>query len=341
MSVTGVLIRGTTTGAAHIRLSRSRAALRAAFLILVAWFVSTAVHAAVPSTERAVLDALYTSTNGAGWTVSTGWEGAAGTECSWVGITCDLAGDHIVGIDLFSDHLVGALPDLSGLPQLQSVVVDANALAGSLPSLAALSQLQTFTASSNNLTGSLPSLSGLPHLQYLDVAGNQISGPIPPLSGLSQLIAFSADGNRLTGSIPPLAGLANLVFLRVGGNLLTGPMPSLAGLTSLTTVDISNNSLSGPVAAPPTPSALAASSSSLCPNALIPAATPETATDSAWDAATGLTPWSTRCTGSVVPPSSGTTVSAPALSWWSIVALIAALIYFGLQVRRTFHDREE
>lgn len=341
MSAIGVWVAGKATGATRLRSRRSQAATWTAFLMFALGLVTAVAKAAVPPSERAVLNALYTQTNGAGWTVSTGWEGAAGTECTWVGITCDAGGNHVTGINLFSDHLVGALPDLSGLSQLQTVEVDANALTGSVPPLAALTQLQTFTASGNELTGSIPALAGLTSLQYFDVSGNQISGAIPALTGLSQLVAFSADSNRLTGSIPPLTGLVNLVFLRVGGNLLTGPMPSLAGLTSLTTVDIANNQLTGPVATPPNPSALGASSSSLCPNALVPAANPETATDTAWDVATGLTPWSIGCTGAVVPPPSGAAVSAPALSWWSIVALIAALIYFGVQVRRTFHDQEE
>ena len=315
--------------------------VRSVMIVVAFWFlVGTTANAAIPPSERAVLDALYTQTNGAGWTVSTGWEGAADTECAWVGITCDAGGNHVTGINLFSDHLVGALPDLSGLSQLQTVEVDANALTGSLPALAALTQLETFSASGNGLTGSLPALTGLAHLQYFDVAGNQFSGPIPALAGLSNLISFSADGNRLTGSIPPLTGLSNLVFLRVGGNLLTGPMPSLAGLTSLTTVDISNNALSGPIAAPPNPSALGASSSSLCPNAFVPAANPETATDTAWDVATGLTPWSIGCTGAVVPPTSGATVTAPALSAWSLAALMLALVGLTARVYRALSERE-
>ena len=43
--------------------------------------------AAIPASERAVLVDLYTSTQGQGWVSATNWNGAAGTECTWFGIT--------------------------------------------------------------------------------------------------------------------------------------------------------------------------------------------------------------------------------------------------------------
>ena len=49
------------------------------FLLLLC--MTSLAQAAIPASERAVLDALYASTNGAGWVNKTGWGGAAGTEC--------------------------------------------------------------------------------------------------------------------------------------------------------------------------------------------------------------------------------------------------------------------
>lgn len=42
-------------------------------LMLFSLGISSIAQAAIPASERAVLDALYASTNGAGWTNNTGW----------------------------------------------------------------------------------------------------------------------------------------------------------------------------------------------------------------------------------------------------------------------------
>ena len=56
------------------------------------------VQAAIPAAERAVLTALYASANGGSWSNSTNWNGAAGTECTWRGITCDSAQSTVTGV---------------------------------------------------------------------------------------------------------------------------------------------------------------------------------------------------------------------------------------------------
>ena len=67
----------------------------------------------------------------------------------------------------------------------------------------------------------------------------------------------------------------------------------LAGLS------VSYNQLTGAAPLVPNPNNLAGGQSSLCPNALAPAANPPSANDQAWNAATGTTPWSQQCTASV------------------------------------------
>ena len=60
------------------------------------WLLSASLAgAAIPASERTALIDLYTSTGGPSWTTNTGWLGAAGTECSWYGVTCD-AGETTV-----------------------------------------------------------------------------------------------------------------------------------------------------------------------------------------------------------------------------------------------------
>ncbi len=66
----------------------------------VLFFSSTLSYGAIPVSEKNALIALYNSTNGPGWTDSTNWNGASGTEGTWYGVT------------VFADQVVGILPEL-------------------------------------------------------------------------------------------------------------------------------------------------------------------------------------------------------------------------------------
>src|SRR5690349_10247034 len=144
-------------------------------------------RAAIPSTERQVLLNLYASTHGSGWTHRSGWNGPAGTECSWYGVACDGAGAHVTELDL-----------------------DSNNLSGTLPSIAGLSSFEYCILSNNRLTGSIPGVSSLTHLRILELYANMLTGAIPSLSGLSQLTTLELNSNQLTGSIPSLADLTSM-----------------------------------------------------------------------------------------------------------------------------------
>lgn len=237
-------------------------------LILLGW--ASAARAAIPASERQALLDLYTSTNGAGWTNKTNWNGADGTECTWYGVTCDLPQGHVFQINLQQNNLVGTLPSLgaltamvhfeaganklsgtipslTGMTALTHVGVRGNQLSGSIPSLSGLTALTVFSVHDNQLTGAIPSLSGLTALQIFYVHNNQLTGSIPSLSGLTALSMFNAGLNQLTGSIPPLGGLTALQHFSVRTNQLTGSIPSLSGLTALQHFGASNNQLTGSV----------------------------------------------------------------------------------------------
>lgn len=236
-----------------------------------------AVHAGViPVSERAVLTAIYNSTNGPTWFRTFNWINTPPEndpddvdECVWWGITCDqdvLGGPtpHVIAINLNNNYLAGSLPALDGLPFLvsidvshnQGVIQSAGPLTGPIPPLSGLIHLQTFRGNFNQFT-SIPSLSGLTDLLDFDVSDNHLGGPLPTLSGLLNLKTFTAsnltypnagtNGNHLTGSIPPLAGLINLQAFSVNGNQLSGPIPSLTGLVNLQGIVVSNNNLSGTI----------------------------------------------------------------------------------------------
>jgi Leucine rich repeat N-terminal domain len=346
----------------------------------LALFCVGASHA-IPASERAVLLAIYSSTNGTGWTGNTNWNGPVGTECTWYGVTCSTGNANVIQLNLTGNNLVGTLPStlnqltqlnylglsvnrlsgiipsLAGMNALQTTflhqnqfdgslpslagltalrtfraqynqltgsipalagstllttfTVDNNQLTGNIPPLAGLSALSYFDASSNQLTGNIPSLANLTVLFLFDVSSNQLTGTLPTLAGLTNLSQFRASSNQLTGAIPGLSGLAALSVFHVGSNQLTGTIPPLIGLTNLSNFSVGANQLSGAAPTPP-PATMAAGSSSLCPNLLVPVA------NAIWDAATGSTPWSIGCTGVAqtltVTPSAGANGSiAPAL----------------------------
>lgn len=225
-------------------------------------------HAAIPPTERQALLDLYQSTNGATWRRSQNWNGAPGTECTWKGVTCDVAGTHVVALQFLDNRMTGSLPasliklrrltslglgvngitgrlpPLRALPLLRRVDVSVNQFSGSLPRLPA--SIETFAAGENNFTGPIPSLAGLVNLRVFSVYENDLSGPLPPLAGLDNLFAFTVSSNRLSGTIPPM-DLPALQELFLQDNLLSGPIPSLTGVPNLKYFYLDDNNLSGPI----------------------------------------------------------------------------------------------
>ena len=237
----------------------------------VAFFlIGASAQAAIPAAERQVLLSIYNQTDGSNWVHNGGWNngqggmGAAGSECGgsnappWYGVSCDSGGNHVVGIDLQQNGLVGTLPDLSALTYLQTFIVSNNnncssstdkncGLGGTIPSLSALTGLQGFSIEGDQFTGSIPSLSGLIQLRGFDVAGNNLGGPLPSLAGLVNLQGFNAAKNSLSGSLPSLSGLTSLTVFDVDNNALTGSIPSLSGLTNLQAFYVFDNQLSGSI----------------------------------------------------------------------------------------------
>ena len=170
--------------------------------------------------DRAVLEALYDATGGAGWTDSTNWKTSAPLD-HWYGVTAD-ADDRVTELDLRDNGLTGPIPS----------------------SLGRLSSLRLLVLWHNELTGRIPdALGSLANLVLLGLSGNGLTGPIPSSLGrLTNLRRLWLGRNRLTGRIPDALGsLANLETLSLGSNGLTGPIPSWLGrLTNLRRLDFSH-----------------------------------------------------------------------------------------------------
>ena len=173
-------------------------------------------YSQVPQIERDALIALYNSTGGADWTNSTGWMGAAGTECDWYGVTC--SGGNLTGLNLASNNLVGTIPsELGNLTILKRLNLSFNRLTGSIPpQLGNLTSISTLYLNNNELTGSIPP--ELPHAQYLDLWNNQLTGAIPTeLQGSYMML--NLKNNQLSGSIPPgIIKMSEEATIEVSGN---------------------------------------------------------------------------------------------------------------------------
>ena len=108
----------------------------------------------------------------------------------------------------------------------------------------------------------------------------------------THVLGIDLHDNKLSGTLV-VDRLTSLRSLNVRGNQLSGPFPDLSGLANLQFVLADHNNLTGQLRAPP--ASLTNGGSSLCPNALSPATDPASAIDLAWNAASGVSPWSKDC----------------------------------------------
>ena len=231
-----VFLRVTIKSNTHIAL----------FFLLIGLTMGGTAYSQIPQIEREALIALYNATDGENWTSGWNWNGAAGTECSWYGVTC--SGDNLTGLNLASNNLVGTIPsELGDLTTLTSLDLSRNTLTGSIPTeLGNLTSLEYLYLNYNQLTGAIPSeLGNLTILKRLNLRINRLTGSIPPqLGNLTSISTLYLDTNYLTGSIPP--ELPHAQYLGLENNQLTGAIPTeLQG--SYMMLNLSNNQLSGSI----------------------------------------------------------------------------------------------
>ncbi len=232
------------------------------------------VQTDIPQIECEALVALFTSTNGPGWTTNTGWN-VDNSPCGWHGVTC--LGGSVSRIQVSGNNLMGPLPPelgnlgnlvylnlsvnqlsdplppaLGNLGSLENIILSQNQLSGMLPpELGNLSNLEALILGTNQFSGAIPAtLGNLGNLQYLGLDFNQLSGMIPAaLGNLSNLLDLSLRTNQLSGMIPAALGnLSNLTGLLLDVNQLSGEIPAALGnLSNLSALFLQNNQLEGDV----------------------------------------------------------------------------------------------
>ncbi|XP_071708921.1 receptor protein kinase TMK1-like [Rutidosis leptorrhynchoides] len=157
--------------------------------------------------------------------------------CNWDHIRCS-SDNRVTIIQIGKQNLKGSLPEtLNNLTQLQVLELQHNQLSRSLPSLSGLTQLETLMINNNNFT-TIPTdfFDGMYSLQTVYLDYNDFnSWSIPDsLQNASKLQTFSATSTNLAGKIPKFFGdnniFSGLITLRLALNDLEGELPeSLSG----------------------------------------------------------------------------------------------------------------
>ncbi len=181
----------------------------------------------------------------------------------------------LVVLNLHSNMLSGAIPDLNSLTSLEELYLANNELSGGIPeSLGSMASVRQLWLWGNQLSGTIPNLSGMtgletlklasnmldggvpdgsmlpPNVEWLIVDRNPLGGTIPDLSSLTSLKLLWLHNNELEGSIPAWQELPpNVDDLNLRDNDLSGVIPDLSGLDKATRVRLHNNDLSGEVPA--------------------------------------------------------------------------------------------
>ncbi|KAJ9563721.1 hypothetical protein OSB04_008881, partial [Centaurea solstitialis] len=183
-------------------------------------------------------------------------------------------------LEFQNNQLTGSVPSLSGLTQLQNlllannnftsipsnffigmsslqhVYLDYNAFdAWSLPNgLKDASNLRTFSASSANVTGEIPDIfDAFPGLTELRLALNRLEGGLPDSFAGSSIQSLWLNGQKsdsmLNGSIEVLGNMTQLTDVWLHSNMFSGPLPDFSGLNKLQNLSLRENGFTGPVPA--------------------------------------------------------------------------------------------
>ncbi|KAL4568027.1 hypothetical protein LXL04_023627 [Taraxacum kok-saghyz] len=183
-------------------------------------------------------------------------------------------------LEFQNNQLTGSLPSLSGLTQLQNLLLSSNSLSSiptdffdgmsslqhvyldynrfsswSIPdSLKSASSLQVFSATSANITGKIPDFLGgdaLAGLTTLHLSFNYLEGGLPSSFSGSSIQTLWLNGqssrSKLNGTLDVLQNMTQLTEAWLHGNLFSGPLPDFSGLNELQNLSLRDNSLTGPV----------------------------------------------------------------------------------------------
>lgn len=227
---------------------------RSGFILWLLFLLVIDTHGYLSEYEYNVLNELYITTHGSGWTWAGTGTGIVGSEWSFIaGNYSDPCGNDWQGVTCSDSAAVCGVP--TTICHLTALALPNYNLTGPLPaSLVQLNYSQTLDLTSNCLTGALPAFGAaampMPDLVSLAVSFNSLSSFIPSsLCEISTLKQLNMEQNDFSGTFPPCfaSSLTQLQVLNVGYNNLEGPAPlsSFSGNNALIYYNIENNQLTG------------------------------------------------------------------------------------------------
>lgn len=154
-------------------------------------------------------------------------------------------------LNLSMNRMVGRIPDLSGVRNLELLDLSSNFFTGEFPTwVGNLTGLASLGLANNRFTeGRIPeSLGNLKNLTWLFLSNCKRVGEIPEsIYGLKELSTFDLSRNKITGMLSKsISEMSKLTKIELFDNNLTGKIPpELANLTLLQEFDISANHFYG------------------------------------------------------------------------------------------------
>ncbi|XP_019420915.1 PREDICTED: probable LRR receptor-like serine/threonine-protein kinase At1g63430 [Lupinus angustifolius] len=181
--------------------------LCSSWLLISMFTLSLLASATVPPNEVWGLTSFREAIYEDPYLVLSNWNTLDSDPCDWFGVSCTMAGDHVLKLNISGSSLRGFIAqELGHITYLQELILHGNNLIGTIPK----------------------ELGMLKSLKVLDLGKNQLSGPIPPeIGNLTLVVNINLQSNGLTGKLPAeLGNLRYLQELRLDRNRLQGSVPA-------------------------------------------------------------------------------------------------------------------